>query len=120
MGAITPVLVRNTSGYTDPERGTFYGGVNAGGASLITNGTHFDNLNAYKAQVFFFVEVDNGDTWASAFTDIVGLFVAGDDIDTDRVAATLTDVDGSIEFGAENDPSPCWLLVIRSGGTSAG
>ena len=114
MAAETPELARDTSGYTDPSVPTVWGGVNAGGASLITNGTHFPNAGAFKLDIYFFDAIDNGSTWASGIQGIVALAVQGDDIDTDRVSATLTTAaTGAIEFGSENGSTPCWLLVIR-------
>ncbi len=116
MGAITPVTTRSTSGYTDPSVPSVYGGVNAGGASLITNGTHFANANGFKLNIYYFASVTNADTWASAIPNIAALAVQGDDIDSDRVAATLTNAaTGAIEFGSENATTPCWLWVLRGG-----
>jgi hypothetical protein len=114
MGAVTPTLTVATAGYTVPNMPSVYGGVNAGGASLITNGTHHANANDLDLQIYFFASVDNGSTWASGIPGIVALAVQGDDIDTDRVAATLTDAaSGAVEFGSENGTTPCWVWVLR-------
>jgi hypothetical protein len=123
MGAETPVTTKSTSGYVDPNMPGAYGGVNAGGVSLITTvqaatdkAGFTANIMGLKFQNFFFAAIDNGSTWASGIPNIKHMWVAGDDIDTDRVACTLTDAaTGAVEFGSENANTPCWVLVASGG-----
>ncbi|GAG32180.1 unnamed protein product [marine sediment metagenome] len=114
MPAKTPVMDNTTAGYTVPMIPSVRGGVNAVNADLITNGTHKANGNDLKWQNYYFSDIDDTDTWTSNIPNIFAVAWQGDQVDTDRVAATVTTAaTGIVTFGAENANSKGWLWVMR-------
>lgn len=111
MAAKTPVAA-GTAGYVDKVRG-LYTGVRAAAETLIAVGTVSNTRNRYRQMVFYFDNVDDGDTWASGIQNIKACFWSGDAEGGDAVNAVLTDANGTITFEttATADTNG-WLLLM--------
>lgn len=112
MAAKTPVAA-GTAGYVDKVRG-IYTGVRASAEALIAVGTVSNTRNRYRQMIFYFDNVDDGDTWASGIQNIKAVFWSGDAEAGDAVNAVLTNADGTITFEttATSDLNGWVLLFI--------
>lgn len=112
MAAKTPVAA-GTAGYVDKVRGV-YTGVRASTEALIAVGTVSNTRNRYRQMIFYFDNIDDGDTWASGIQNIKAVFWSGDAEAGDAVNAVLTNADGTITFEttATSDLNGWVLLMI--------
>ena len=68
--------------------------------------------------IAYFTDIDDADTWATGFTNILGVAWQGDDLDGDFVNAHCLDGrSGTITFqvasAGTNQSGWCWVLVDR-------
>lgn len=96
MAAKTPVSA-GTAGYVDQVRGV-YTGVRDSAESILSVGTVSNARNRFRQLIFYFSDIDDGDTWASGIQNIQAVFWSGDTEATDAVNAVLTNADGTITF----------------------
>jgi hypothetical protein len=110
MAAKTPE-VYPTAGAVDITRGLY----TIQGASTVvtlTTGTLQDNRLKYIQEIYYFANIDDGDTWASGITGIMACFWQGDDVDVDAACASASAA-GSVTFetAAASDING-WLLLF--------
>jgi hypothetical protein len=112
LAAKTPVAA-GTAGYVDKVRGV-YTGVRGSTEALIAVGTVSNTRNRYRQMVFYFDNIDDGDTWASGIQNIKAVFWSGDAEAGDACNAVLTVADGTITFEtvATSDVNGWVLLFI--------
>ena len=96
MAAKTPVSA-GTAGYVDQIRGV-YTGVLGSSETFIADGTLSNNRLRYRSLIFYFADIDDGDTWASGIQNIAAVFWQGGVEGTSAVNATLSNADGTITF----------------------
>lgn len=83
--------------------------------------THFaagvaEPMQGMLLEVYFFANVGNDDTWASGIPHIRAVAWQGNQPDTHRGAACLTDqTAGTITFQMQNAGSAGYLWVLRGG-----
>lgn len=118
MAAKTPVAA-GTTGYVDKIRG-LYTGVRAAAEALLAVGTIDNNRTRYRQLLFYFSDIDDGDTWASGIQGIKGVFWSGDTANGDACNASLTNADGTILFEtvATSDVNG-WVLLFIDDNDSA-
>lgn len=112
MAAKTPVAA-GTAGYVDKVRGV-YTGVRAAAEAILTVGSVSNTRNRYRQMVFYFADIDDGDTWASGIQNIKAVWWMGDTANGDACNAALTNADGTITFEtvATSDVNGWVLLMI--------
>lgn len=112
MAAKTPVSA-GTAGYVDKVRGV-YTGVRASAEAILSVGTNNNNRLRFRQLIFYFSDIDDGDTWASGIANIKAVFWSGDAEGGDAVNAVLTNADGTITFEttATSDLNGFVLLMI--------
>lgn len=120
MAAKTPVAV-GTAGYVDRVRGV-YTGVRASAEAILTVGTNNNNRLRFRQLIFYFSDIDDGDTWASGIQNIQAVFWSGDAEAGDACNAVLTNADGTITFEtvATNDVNGFVLLMIDDADSAHG
>lgn len=110
MAERTPASVGDT-GYC-PTRSVFTGLV-AGGAAVSTNGKIQPHLGM-ALDVYYFPDVDDGDTWDSGITTIECIAWQGDDLTGDNGAAGVTTRAGLVTFSTPAaGGQKGWLWVLR-------
>jgi hypothetical protein len=112
LAAKTPVAA-GTAGYVSKTRGV-YTGVRAVGEAILTVGTISNTRNRYRQLVFYFADIDDGDTWASGIQNIKACWWMGDTTNGDACNAALTNADGTITFEtvSTSDVNGWVLLMI--------
>lgn len=112
MAAKTPVAA-GTAGYVDKIRG-LYTGVRAAAEAILTVGSIDNNRTRFRQMVFYFSDIDDGDTWASGIQGIKACWWMGDTANGDACNVSLTNADGSILFEtvATSDVNGWVLLMI--------
>jgi len=110
MAAKTPETFP-TTGAVDLLRGLW----TIQGASTVvtlTTGTYVDNRLGYIQEIYYFANIDDGDTWASGITGIKACFWQGDDVDVDAACASASAA-GAVTFetAAASDING-WLLLF--------
>jgi hypothetical protein len=110
MAAKTPVSV-GTTGHVDPDRG-IYTHTGAATEVVLTNGSKDDNRLRFIQKIYYFSDIDDGDTWASGIAGIKACFWMGDDVDTDAACASAA-ATGVVTFetAAASDING-WLLLF--------
>ena len=111
MAAKTPVTTKTTSGYVEPAAGIF-GGVNPITTTLLLVGKSYAQRADLKEGIYFFSDIDDGDTWTSNIPGIVAVAWQADQADDDLIGATLTTAaTGVITFQGETTNATGWLWV---------
>jgi hypothetical protein len=94
----------------------------AANASILSNGTHFPDINGWTVSVWYFADIDDTDTWTSEIKNAVAAFWQGDQADTDKASVTITsNTVGGVRarggavftFDVESANTNGWLLVIH-------
>ena len=123
MAAKTPLTTKSTAGYVDPALGLYTecaGRTNSTAATTTNNiksdvGDVMSNRNGLKLSVFFFTDIDSGDTWASGLKGVKATAWQGADATDDVGNAVLTAAaTGTISFIVTNANSEGWLWVLHS------
>lgn len=96
MAAKTPVAA-GTAGYVDKIRGV-YTGVRAAAEAILTVGSIDNNRTRFRQLLYYFSDIDDGDTWASGIANIKAVFWMGDTANGDACNASLNNADGTILF----------------------
>ena len=120
MAAKTPVSA-GTAGYVDQVRGV-YTGARGSAESILSVGTISNNRLRFRQLIFFFSDIDDGDTWTSGIPGIQAVFWSGDTEATDAVNAVLTTAaTGEITFEttSTSNLSGFVLLMIDDGNDPA-
>ncbi len=118
MAAKTPVSA-GTAGYVDKVRGV-YTGVRAATDAILTVGTVDNNRLRFRQILFYFSDIDDGDTWASGIQNIKAVFWMGDTANGDACNAALTNADGTITFETVSTSDVNgWVLLMIDDGDSA-
>lgn len=121
MAAKTPVSA-GTTGYVDAVRGVWTGA--RGSAEVIqTVGTLSNNRTRFRQLIYYFSDIDDGDTWTSGLPNIQACFWSGDTEAGDACNAVLTTAaTGVITFEtvSTSDISGYLLVMLDTDDTAHG
>ena len=108
----TPVAA-GTAGFVDVTRGLPEASDAPAVTDVISTGyTLSSNRSRYITRLYFFNDIDDGDSWLSGITGIKFVMYAGDDADVDLGNATLTSASGAITFQAATTAQQAWVLLF--------
>ena len=111
MAAKTPTAA-GSANYIDRIRGLQVGPI-ATGEAYLANGTTSSERNSYITELYYFSDIDDGDTWASGIRGIKSAFWQGEDASTDAVNVSPTDAAGNLFFESNSiDNLSGWVLLF--------
>jgi hypothetical protein len=112
MAAKTPT-VAGSANYIDAIRGLQIGPI-ATSEAYLANGSVSQDRNSFITELYYFSNIDDGDTWASGINGIKAAFWQGETAATDAVNVSVTDAAGNLFFetNSVSDLSGWVLLFI--------
>ncbi len=117
MASKTPATSA-TSGYVEPTDGLWVA-VGAAASARLALGKAIASRSGLATSIFYFADIDDGDTWDAAPPRCVASFWSGDTGDSDAANVTVTTAAGqnsqlTFETNGESNLNG-WVLVFHEG-----